>query len=310
MIRVGIVGTNTSHAGVFAGLLNGVGGGPPRVEDARVVGVWSSGKEGLSGMHSSAPELAATYRIDRAVTEPGELIGAVDLVLILDDLDGGALHPELARPFLEAGVPTYVDKPMALKVEDAVELFELAEQQRTPLMSCSALRFAPELDVLRRDSGGEVSTLISVGPGDWFNYGVHAVEAALAVRGPGAKQVQQFSCGDRDITVIEDETGPRIVIGTLRDAKTGFHLTAYGSQGVAQTEVADYESFYANTMSAAVGMARTGTAPIDREATLEVLAILAAGQRSATTGEPVRLADVMPDAKPDAVPDAMPGGNE
>ena len=298
MIRVGIVGTNTSHAGVFAGLLNGVDGGSPQVEDARVVGVWSSGEEGLSGMHSSAAELAAAYQIDQVVTEPTELIGAVDLVLILDDLDGGALHAELARPFLEAGVPTYVDKPMALTVEDAVGLFDLAEQTNTPLMSCSALRFAPELDVLRGrgDGGGELSTLVSVGPGDWFNYGVHTVEAALAVLGPGATQVRQFAGGDRDITVIEDETGPRIVIGTLRDVNPGFHLTAYGPQGVVQTEVADYQSFYANTMSAAVGMARTGMPPIDRQATLEVLAILAAGQRSATSGEPVRLTDVLPAA--------------
>ncbi|MFD2082843.1 Oxidoreductase family, NAD-binding Rossmann fold [Actinopolymorpha cephalotaxi] len=294
MIRVGIVGTNTSHAGVFAGLLNGVDGRPPRVEGARVVGVWSSGKEGLSGMHSSAAELAAAYRIDQVATEVADLIGAVDLALILDDLDGGALHAELARPFLEAGVATYVDKPMALTVEDAVGLFDLAERNDTPLMSCSALRFAPELDVFRQDGGEELSTLVSVGPGDWFNYGVHAVEAALAVRGPGAKQVRQFAGSDRDITVIEDDSGPRVVIGTLRDANTGFHLTGYGPQGVVQTEVADYQSFYANTMSAAVGMARTGTAPIDRQATLEVLAILAAGQRSATTGDAVRLSDVMP----------------
>ncbi|WP_092652990.1 Gfo/Idh/MocA family protein [Actinopolymorpha singaporensis] len=306
MIRVGIVGTNTSHAGVFAGLLNGVDGGPPQVEDARVVGVWSSGKEGLSGMHSAAPELAGTYRIDRVATEPSELIGTIDLALILDDFDGGALHPELARPFLEAGVPIYVDKPMALAVDEAVALFTLAEEKSTPLMSCSALRFASELDVLRQDGAGELSTLVSVGPGDWYNYGIHAVEAALAVRGPGATQVQQFSSADRDITVIEDETGPRIVVGTLRDARAGFHLTSYGPQGVVQTEVADYQSFYANTMSAAVGMARTGTAPIDRQATLEVLAILAAGQRSATIGAPVRLTDVLPDV----MPDAMPGGNE
>ncbi|MET9019980.1 Gfo/Idh/MocA family oxidoreductase [Actinopolymorpha sp. NPDC004070] len=305
MIRVGIVGTNTSHAGVFAGLLNGVDGGSPRVEDARVVGVWSSGKEGLSGMHSSAAELAAEYQIDRVVAEPAELIGAIDLALVLDDLDGGALHAELARPFLEAGVATYVDKPMALTVEDAVGLFDLAEQNDTPLMSCSALRFAPELDVFRADGDGELSTLVSVGPGDWYNYGIHAVEAALAVRGPGAKEVQQFASSDRDITVIEDDTGPRIVIGTLRDANTGFHLTGYGPQGAVQTEVADYQSFYANTMSAAVGMARTRKAPIDRQATLEVLAILAAGQRSADTGAPVRLIDVMPDA----TSDVTPGGN-
>lgn len=293
MIRVGIVGTNTSHAGVFAGLLNGRDGAPPAVDGAHVVGVWSSGEEGLSGMHDDAATMVTTYGIDRAVNEPSELIGEIDLALVLDDLDGGSLHPELARPFLEAGIATYVDKPMALSVREAEDLYDLAEAKGTPLMSCSALRFASELDALRHESVGEVSTLISVGPGDWYNYGIHAVEAALAVLGHGARWVQRYASETRDLAVVGDESGPRIMIGTLRDAGTGFHLTAFGSGGRAETEVSDYADFYGNTMRAAVEMARTGTSPIDRQATLEVLGILAAGEQSATTGERVPLSDVL-----------------
>lgn len=293
MIRAGIVGTNTSHAGVFAGLLNGIDGRPPQVDGARVVGAWSSGTEGLSGFHSDAAGLAQTYGIDGTVTDPSELIGEIDLALILDDRDGGVLHPELARPFLEAGVPTFIDKPMALTVGEATGLFALAEQTGTPLMSCSALRFAAELDALRQDGAGELSTLISIGPGDWYNYGVHAVEAALAVHGPGLESVRRFSSDDRDLTVIEDAAGPRIVIGTLRDASVPFHLTGYGSAGVVQAEVGDYQGFYANTMTAAVRMAATGQSPIEARVTLEVLAILAAGDRSAATGSTIRLDEMM-----------------
>lgn len=292
MIEVGIVGTNTSHAKVFAGLLNGVDGQPPRVEGARVTGVWSSGKEGLSGFHTGAADLAEAFQISQVVADPTDLIDTVDLALILDDLGGGTLHPELAKPFLEAGVPTYIDKPMALTLAEAGDLFELAAVHGTPLMSCSALRFATELDSFRPEAVGELSTLISIGPGDWYNYGIHAVEAALAVRGPGAESVRRFSSEDRDITVIEDRSGPRIVIGTLRDATVPFHLTGYGTRGVVQSTIEDYQGFYANTMAAAVRMAGTGISPIDRTTTTEVLAILAAGERSAVTGRSVRLTDV------------------
>ncbi len=293
MIRVGILGTNTSHAGVFAGVLNGVDGAAPAVAGARVIAAWSSGKEGLSGLHSDAPELARQFGIDRVVTDPAEMIGSVDLVLVLDDLDGGALHPELARPFLDAGIPTYVDKPMALVVSDAVGLFDRAEVARTPLMSCSALRFADELDALGPHQLGELSTVFAVGPGDWYNYGIHTVEAAVAVYGTGAESVLQTHCADRDITVISHADGPRLVIATVRDAQAGFHLTAVGAGGLGQTAVADYEGFYANTMRAAIRMAETRTSPIDRKVTLEVLGILAAGQRSAETGDPVRLSEIV-----------------
>ena len=292
MIRVGIVGTNTSHAGVYSGLLNGKDGALPLIPGARATAAWSSGEEGLSGFHSDATELAKQFSIEHIVAKPAHLIGLVDLALILDDNDGGALHPELAQPFLEAGVATYVDKPMALHLDDAIALFDLAGHHGTPLMSCSALRFADELSAVSNGDLGELSAVFSVGPGDWYNYGIHAVEAAVAVAGIGAQSVQQFHSTDRDLTVISHEGGPRVVIGTLRDAHTSFHVTAFGASKMVETDVSNYSGFYANTIRAAVQMAETRAAPVPREVTLEVLGILAAGKRSSDTGAAVRLDEI------------------
>jgi len=296
MIRVGIIGTNTSHAGVYSGLLNGKDDTPPTESAARITAAWSSGEEGLSGFHSDASDLAKEFSIARVVADPSDLVGEIDLALILDDHDGGALHPKLARPFLEAGVATYIDKPMALQMDDAIDLFDLAEQHGTPLMSCSALRFADELSAVNADDLGELSAVFSVGPGDWYNYGIHAVEAAVTVSGIGAESVQQYHSTDRDLTVITHKDGPRIVIGTLRDARTSFHVTAYGAGGMVETDVSNYAGFYANTIRTAVQMAETRATPIGRDVTLEVLGILAAGQQSSDTGAPVRLAEILPGA--------------
>jgi predicted dehydrogenase len=295
-IRVGLVGTNTSHAGVFAGLLNSEDGEQPRVGGGRVVGVWGSGRAGLSGPHPNAAELARQFGIDRVVDQPGDLVGSVDVALIVDDVDGGALHAELARPFLQAGVPTFIDKPMTLDIADAVALFDLAEQHGAPLMSASALRFAAELEAVTgvADKVGQLSSVISVGPGDWYNYGVHAVEVAQAVAGAGASWVHQFAAESRDVTVVGFEAGPSVVVETLRDAAYVFHVVAYGDEGFAQAQIVDFSGFYAGTMAAVLEMARTGVAPVGRADTLEVLAILAAGQRSAESGGPVRITDVLP----------------
>ena len=40
MIRIGLVGTNTSHSRVFASIFNGTVGRPPALEAGRVVAVW------------------------------------------------------------------------------------------------------------------------------------------------------------------------------------------------------------------------------------------------------------------------------
>lgn len=298
MIRFGLVGTNTSHAGAFAGIFNGTDGGRPALEGGRVVAVWGSTADGavVPLSKSDVHELAQKHAIERIVAEPTDMIGAIDAVLVVDDVGGGASHGRLARPFLEAGIPTYIDKPMALSVEEAAELFDVAERGKAPLMSASALRYAVELAELkdRAQQIGKLSSVVSVGPGDWYYYGVHAVETFQTLVGPGATWVQRHAMDNRDIVVIGYDHGPAVVVETLRDARYLFHLTAYGADGWDACEVVDHRAFYTRMMAAALEMARTGVSPISRAETLEVLGVLEAGLRSGETGERVLLADVLP----------------
>src|SRR5215210_7668966 len=171
MVRFGLVGVNTSHAGVFTGIFNGGPEGPPTLEGGRVVAVWGEPT-------GDAEALATAHAVPDVVAEPTAMLGTVEAVLIVDDTDGGARHAELARPFLEAGLPTFVDKPMTLSIADAIALFDYAERRGAPLMSSSALRFAPEVANVKARLAdiGRLSSVVSVGPGDWYYYGVHAVE--------------------------------------------------------------------------------------------------------------------------------------
>lgn len=54
-----------------------------------MVGAWSSSKEGLSGFRSDVGDLAKKFDMERTVSDPAELIGSIDLALVLDDFDGG-----------------------------------------------------------------------------------------------------------------------------------------------------------------------------------------------------------------------------
>ena len=78
----------------------------------------------------------------------------------------------------------------------------------------------------------------------------------------------------------------------LRDAAYIFHLTAFGADGFASAHIQDAMGFYTNTMQAFATMAETGVAPLQRDQTLEVIAILEAGNRSAERGERVKLAEI------------------
>lgn len=283
--RIGLVGVNTSHADAFSRLFNGTDDIQPEVPGARITTIWGDDP-------ARVKELIERHQIATAVDDPAAMRGNVDAVLVVDDTGGGATHADLARPFLEAGLPVFVDKPMTTSLADAEALFELAARSGAPLLSCSSLRFAAELAAARPELEriGTLSSVVSVGPGDWFYYGVHAVELLGAVVGTGAQTVHRHAFRQRDVVVVDyGDHGPTAVVQTLRDASYVFQLTAYGENGYCSFEVNDANAFYGNTMRAVARMVETGESPMRPEQTLDVLRILHAGNRSAETGSAVSL---------------------
>ena len=69
--------------------------------------------------------------------------------LLAQDLDAAfvhaptSVHPDIVERLLEAGVPTYVDKPLAYELADSERLVALAEQRDVSLAVGFNRRFAP-----------------------------------------------------------------------------------------------------------------------------------------------------------------------
>lgn len=287
MLRIGMVGVNTYHAEAFTRIFNGGPDESPRIDGARITHVWP-------GEHSERLDELETMLgpYDVRVAGTADLIDAVDGVLILDDTDGGARHAALATPFLFAGMPVFVDKPMTTDYAEAAHLFEVAEQHNAPLFSSSALRFPVEIDRDAIAALGKLSSIVSIGPGEWFYYGVHAVEVVGAVTGDRPVSVHRFAMEEKDIAVVTYASGLASVIMTLRDAGYLFKVAVYGEHGSYTFSVDDGMGFYTNEMAAFVEMIRTGTPPVTPQQTLDVLAILHAGIRSAEEGRTVRIDEI------------------
>jgi predicted dehydrogenase len=287
MISVGLIGVNTFHAEAFTRIFNGSPDQEASIESARITHVWAgSHAERLAELQT----MLGPY--DNTVETLEDLIGSVDGVLVVDDTGGGATHAELARPFIEAGIPVFVDKPMTTVYADAVALFDLAEQHNAPLMSSSALRFPVELDKDAISALGKLSTITSVGPEEWFYYGVHAVEVTGAVTDDKPVSVQRFALPEKDIAVVEYETGLVAVIMTLRDAGYLFHINVYGENGHLDFSIEDFMGFYTNEMRAFAEMMETRQMPLRREQTLAVMSILHAGNKSADEGRKVLISEI------------------
>lgn len=287
MYKIGMVGVNTYHAEAFTRIFNGGGGETPRITNARITHAWA-------GDHPQRlAELEAMLGpYDMVVDSLEALIGAVDGVLIIDDSDGGGNHRELATPFLKAGMPAFVDKPMSTSFADAVEMFSLAETHNAPMFSSSALRFPVELDRDAVTALGNISSIVSVGPEEWFYYGVHAVEVMGTITADRPESVHRFALPDKDVAVVTYDSGLVGVVMTLRDAQYIFEVSVYGENGAYSFRVDDGMGFYTNEMQAFVKMIETRTPPITADQTLTVLSILHAGNLSAEEGRTVQIREV------------------
>ena len=74
------------------------------------------------------------------VDSPKDLLGKVDGMLI-ESLEG-EMHLEKARPFLQAGIPCFIDKPFSGSVDTAKTILELSAKHNAPVFSSSSHRSA------------------------------------------------------------------------------------------------------------------------------------------------------------------------
>jgi hypothetical protein len=138
------------------------------ITDASVTHIWTQDR-------AVSEHIAAASRISEIVDAPHDMIGAVDGILLArDDADH---HYAMAAPFLDAGLPIYIDKPIAFSLAEAQRLF--ARQSRPgQIFTCSALAYAHEfrptpetLAALGRLRFVEASTIK-----DWDQYAIHVLE--------------------------------------------------------------------------------------------------------------------------------------
>lgn len=164
MVDIGIVGLDTSHAESFASEIEERG-------SATVAGVWDGGDVRDESYLSSFCETYDATQYD----DPRAMVGEVDAAMVLTV--NWDTHRELAVPFLEADVPTLIDKPIAGTLAD-IRAIEHATDG-TPFFGGSAVPFHSAVQSFDLEPDGRA--LYCVGYNDPFYYGVHLVDTVCRI---------------------------------------------------------------------------------------------------------------------------------
>lgn len=296
MLRLGIVDFDSSHSIEFTRRINHVAADPDQyVDGARIV----LGYPGTSTMSSERiptfTQQLRTCGID-LVESPEEMIGQIDAVLVLSLC--GTAHLNRVRPFLEARIPAFVDKPFACSVADAQEMLRLSQEHDTLLFSSSGLRYTD--DVLRFAQSapryGAVHGVISYGPAKYsegnpglFHYGIHATELLFTLMGPGCVRVATVGNESVDVCTAWWNDGRVATLRGIRQGATAYGFTAFCEHGVITQDVSTRYA-YRNLCRAIIEAFQSGRAPVAIEHTLEIVKFISAANESRQhAGQPVEL---------------------
>jgi len=209
------------------------------VDGFELVKVWDQHRNAaqvLSDICHGRPQVCDTYE---AVSDD------VDLVFIADCNYDGSDHLELARPGLEKGVATFIDKPMAADWADVDTILNLAARNQAPVHSMSILGALPDtLRFHRRlPEVGDVQFGTIEGGGTAMAGSIHAVVLALTIFGSGVRRVRCMGADPREIIHLSwDEAPDRPVAGVTINGSVGspyrcaFYAEAYGPSGAIQSK--------------------------------------------------------------------------
>ena len=292
-IRIGIVGLDTVHAQVFPTLLLGQAKGKRTYPDMRVTHYYTRGDQPAREKYLDG---IGAKRVDH----PEIMIGQIDAVMI--EWVRGEEHLAAAKPFAAAKVPMFIDKPYTASWEDAKALAALVEEHRCPVQSGSSLRFAPESDKLRAGmkDQGRLITASFTGPNGagLYDYGVHTLELMMGVLGAryrplGVSWVFNGGKGNDDVVQLGLESGETVNLIMLASAPTKFTAELRYQKGVLAAAYTDSTGWYAALMKEVAQFFRTKKPTLPLTATMEVMRIIEAANRSKKTGQRVDLASVL-----------------
>lgn len=233
--------------------------------------------------------LCRACRIPRAVSRREEMLGEVDAVIIARD--DAETHLEMARPFLEAGLPVFIDKPLSLDL-DALRFF-LPYLDRGQLMSCSGMRYARELDEVRASIADYGQLLLVRGAIvlSWDKYAIHLIDALFGVVSARPVSVTALDAPHAALAVALDD-GSLLQLDALGEAPRTFRLDFWGRQRASSHDIIDNFSMFRRLLWHFAEMVRSRRPVVPARDTLDAMRLLIAGKLAQRDGRKVLLSEL------------------
>lgn len=280
-MKIGIVGAENTHTAAIARLINV----DKAISGFSVEYVWGETDE-------FAHKAAADGHIPTIVSDPHEMLGNIDAVVV--DHRHPRHHLEAAMPFVEAGVPTFVDKPFCYRADRGAAFLKHARERGTPVTSFGVL---PEQTAYRRFADAlrgrtDVVAGATYGPcdigspyGGVFFYGIHHVEMAVNLFGFDVAGVLGKRSGANAVGQLIYADGRIVTLNFIDPSvRSRFAMTVATAEELSSAQIEFDQQMYLNGVRTFTQMFKTREEPIPHDRILTPIRILEAMERSLETG--------------------------
>lgn len=291
MFRVGILGSDSSHALAFSKLCNIPDPATHQYNfsNVRITAIYGHDKK-------QTEKVAAEGKIDTIASKSNELFGKVDAVMIL--FRDGNLHAPYALPFIKAGIPVWIDKPITIKIEEAEMLIEEANKNNTLVTGGSTCKYS--LDVLALKGvvdSEELSNIVSGYlnfPGDInspyngiFFYGPHIAEMLFTIFGYDVKSITTTR-NNSDIICVANYDKFSVVLNFAQNAAQNYCIVQGDKKSIVR-EINIDSYTYKLGFEKFVEMLETGRRPLSLDKLIAPTVFLTAINKSLETGKEIFL---------------------
>ncbi|SEQ45741.1 Predicted dehydrogenase [Virgibacillus subterraneus] len=256
------------------------------IDRAKVTHIWTDDSR-------DAGKVSNASFIPHIVDKAEDVIGEVDAVIVATDK--GYEHVDRCRPFVEAGLPIFVDKPLVDNEQD-LKIFSEWVSSGSMILSSSGMRYCKEFMPYRHTTHelGELRSVSITTAKTWERYGIHALESIYPIVGSGFISAVNTGSYERNVVHFKHECGADIVVTATQDMFGGSGLLQLcGTKGHVQTKSEDSYFAFKSQLESFIYYLRTGERPFPFAETTELMKMIIAGIRSRELGgKEVLLADI------------------
>lgn len=229
-----------------------------------------------------AEHMAAASNIPNVVDKPEDMIGQVDAVICATDI--GAEHVERCKPFMEANIPMFIDKPMVDNEAD-LKTFVKWHDEGKHFISSSSMRYTKEMEPFYTNHYelGDLMYICQPMAKKYETYGIHALECVYPLLGAGFEWVQNTGTYERAMVHAYHKSGCYVDIAQGY-GQTSCGTMILGNKGAKMVNSGDSYYAFKKQMDNFVKFLRTGEDPYPFEDTIELMKLVIGGLRSREEG--------------------------